>query len=76
MFIKSILSSITSIIPLPENSNTSSNLGNGSGDGLLNGISSGMANTTMVLAMVLPMTQALQPQLPFPSTSLVTQLHS
>ncbi|ENW59692.1 hypothetical protein F915_02888 [Acinetobacter baumannii NIPH 70] len=30
MFIKSILSSITSIIPLPENSNTSSNLGNGS----------------------------------------------
>ncbi|KCX88919.1 hypothetical protein J530_2311, partial [Acinetobacter baumannii 15827] len=41
MFIKSILSSITSIIPLPENSNTSSNLGNGSGDGLLNGISSG-----------------------------------
>ena len=35
-----------------------------------------MANTTMVLAMVLPMTQALPPQLPFPSTSLVTQLLS
>lgn len=41
MLIKSILSSITKIIPLPENTNTSSSLGNGSGDGLLNGISSG-----------------------------------
>ncbi|EKF46855.1 hypothetical protein AE32_00718 [Acinetobacter nosocomialis] len=32
MLIKSILSSITKIIPLPENTNTSSSLGNGSGE--------------------------------------------
>ncbi|AGQ05381.1 hypothetical protein A7L28_13560 [Acinetobacter baumannii] len=76
MFIKSILSSITSIIPLPENSNTSSNLGNGSGDGLLNGISSGNGEHNYGIGNGIADDASITAPLPFPSTSLVTQLHS